>query len=324
MSKFLVLGSNSNAGSYFVKWCIDNGHQVLATSRSAVNPPWYIAYDSSQVKTLQVDLNKNLEFLSKKLHEFKPEYVINYASQSMVAESWDSPQDWIVTNVMSTQLLLDVLRDCDFLEKYIHFSTPEVYGNITGEVSEDVIFNPSTPYAATRAAGDFFVRMWTKRYNLPGIITRAGNVYGATQKLYRIIPKSVYYFSNGLKIPLHGGGQTRRNFVHSLDVAAATYLLCAEGKVGETYHISHNEYVSIRELVELIAERVGVSFENMVEVTEDRPGKDLNYSLGFEKLKNLGWAPTVSIKDGIDEVARWYEKNSNSIKFEDSIYEHKR
>jgi dTDP-glucose 4,6-dehydratase len=324
MSKFLVLGSNSNAGSYFIKWCIENGQEVMATSRSVVNSPWYLAYDSTQVRTLQIDLNKDLEFLRKELCKFRPKYVINYVSQSMVAESWDSPQDWIRTNVTSTQLLLDVLRDCDFLEKYIHFSTPEVYGNITGEVSEDVIFNPSTPYAATRATGDFFVKMWTKRYNLPGIITRAGNVYGATQKLYRIIPKSVYYFLNSLKIPLHGGGHTRRNFVHSHDVAVATYLLCTEGKIGDTYHISHNEYVSIRELVELIAERVGVSFEEMVEVTEDRPGKDLNYSLGFEKLKKLGWAPTVSLKDGVDEVIRWYEKNSQHLKLKDSVYEHKR
>ncbi len=324
MSRFLVLGSNSNAGSYFVKWCIDNGHEVIASSRSEVSSPYYLAYDSTKVKTLKIDLNKDLKFLSEQLHKFKPMYIVNYASQSMVAESWDSPQDWIQTNVTSTQLLLDVLRGCDFIEKYIHFSTPEVYGNVTGEVSEDVIFNPSTPYAATRAAGDFFVKIWAKRYGLPCVITRAGNVYGATQKLYRIIPKSVYYFFNNMKIPLHGGGHTRRNFVHSYDVAAATYLLCADGKVGETYHISHNEYVSIRELVELIAKRIGVSFEEMVDVTEDRPGKDLNYSLGFEKLRNLGWAPTISLKNGVDEVIEWYKNNSEYLKFEDSVYRHKR
>lgn len=323
MSKFFVLGSNSNAGSYFVKWCIENGHEVMASSRSQSNYPWYLAYDSRQVKRVQIDINKDLSVLTKLLDSYKPNYVVNYASQSMVGESWDTPQDWIRTNVASTHLLLDVLRSCDSLEKYVHFSTPEVYGNVTGEVAEDVIFNPSTPYAATRAAGDFFVKMWNKRYGFPSIITRAGNVYGASQQLYRIIPKSVYFLLNNIKLPLHGGGYTRRNFIHSYDVAAATYLLCGKGHVGETYHISHSEYISIRDLVRLIADKLGVCFEKMVLVTEDRPGKDLDYSLGFEKLTNLGWSPKIGLEAGIDQVINWYQRNAKYLKLDDTIYKHK-
>lgn len=324
MSKIFVLGANSNAGSFFVKWCVENGHEVIASSRSVVNKPWYLAYDPAHVKTLQIDINENLADFKNELNKFKPNYVVNYSSQSMVGESWDSPQDWIRTNVASTQLLLDELINCDFLEKYIHFSTPEVYGNVTGEISEDVIFNPSTPYAATRAAGDFFVKMWNKRYGVPSIITRAGNVYGASQQLYRIIPKTIYYFLNDLKIPLHGAGVTRRNFVHSYDVADATYLLCLKGSEGETYHISHDEYISIRNLVQLIAEKMEVEFEKNVEISEDRPGKDLDYSLGFKKIHDLGWSPNISLSEGIDQVINWCKVNKYKLKMEDTIYKHKK
>jgi dTDP-glucose 4,6-dehydratase len=324
VSKIFVLGGNSNAGSFFVKWCLDKGHDVLVSSRSTQNSPWYLAYDPSQVNFVQIDINKDLDRLGSTLRNFAPDFVVNYASQSMVGESWSEPQDWIQTNVNATYRLLDVLYSFGNLKKYIHFSTPEVYGNVTGRISEDEVFNPSTPYATTRLAGDFFVKMWAKRYDLPALITRAGNVYGASQRPYRFIPKSIFYLSNGMKLPLHGGGSTRRNFVHSWDVAEATYLLCEEGVAGNTYHIASNDYVSIKELFDLIARKLGVDGNRLCEVTADRPGKDLDYSLGFEKISNLGWRPKVSLNEGINEVIKWFESNKPNIHFDDTHYRHKK
>ena len=121
----------------------------------------------------------------------RPTHVVNFAAQSMVGESWLHPDHWMMTNVVSAVRLHDLLRNYDGLERYVHVTTPEVYGSTDGWVTEDAPFNPSTPYAVSRAAGDMSLRTYFANYQFPVVFTRAANVYGPGQQLYRIVPRTI-------------------------------------------------------------------------------------------------------------------------------------
>ena len=252
-------------------------------------------------------------------------YVINFAAQSMVAESWLNPADWFMTNTVSTVKLHDELRKCDFLKRYVHVSTPEVYGSCSGFVDESFPFNPSTPYAVSRAAGDMNLKTFHAAYDFPVVTTRAANVYGPGQQLYRIISRTILYILLGEKLQLHGGGVSRRSFIHMDDVSDATLKIMLHGKNGDTYHISTNEVVSIRQLVETICIKLGVHFEDHAEIVGDRLGKDAAYQLESTKLRTeLNWQDNISLDKGLDQCIYWVKRNFDTLKNEPFNYIHKR
>ena len=254
----------------------------------------------------------------------RPEYVVNFAAQSMVGESWKHPEHWFMTNVVSTVRLHERLRQCDFLRRYVHVTTPEVYGSTTGFIREDAPFNPSTPYAVSRAAGDMSLRSFIEAYRFPAVFTRAANVYGPGQQLYRIIPRTILFVLLGRKLQLHGGGVSRRAFIHMEDVADATWRIAREAPVGEAYHISTNEIVTVRELVERICVRLDVRFEDHVEVVGERLGKDAAYMLDSTKLRqSLGWSDRVGLDEGIGQCIDWVRKHLEVLKQQPFDYVHK-
>ena len=210
--------------------------------------------------------------------------------------------------------LHELLRNYDGLERYVHVTTPEVYGSTDGWVKEDAPFNPSTPYAVSRAAADMSLRTYFANYQFPVVFTRAANVYGPGQQLYRIIPRTIVAAMGGQKLRLDGGGKSIRVFIHMTDVSDATLKIARTGTLGDTYHISGYELVSIRTLVEMILKRLGKSFDDCVEIGPERPGKDTAYTLDSLKLRTeLGWRDTVSLETGIDDVIRWAERFSDDL-----------
>ena len=247
------------------------------------------------------------------LEREQPAYVVNFAAQSMVAESWQNPDHWFMTNVVSTVRLHDRLRTMKFLKRYVHVSTPEVYGSTSGDVREDAPFNPSTPYAVSRAAADMSLRSFHAAYGFPVIFTRAANVYGAGQQLYRIVPRTILNIRLGRKLQLHGGGVSERSFVHVADVADATYRIACQGREGEAYHISTNRIVSIRKLVERICERLGVRFGDVVEIVGDRLGKDAAYDSTAASCAQSWRTDKISLEEGIAETASWVDRNLDDL-----------
>lgn len=311
--KFLVLGANSFSGATFVGELAAAGYDVLATSRSPQPHEAFLPYlwdeRAWRVRFLRIDINHDLEALDTLLRRERPSHVVNFAAQSMVAESWQYPEHWMMTNVVSTVRLHELLRRHDVIERYVHVTTPEVYGSTEGPVSEDTPFNPSTPYAVSRAAADMSLRTFVRQYGFPAVSTRAANVYGPGQQLYRIIPRTVLAAMGGGKLRLDGGGVSTRSFIHMGDVADATLRIALEGKVGETYHISTERMISIRDLVAMILVRLGRTFEECVEIGPERPGKDTSYQLASSKLRQeLGWSDRASLEQGIDEVVTWAER----------------
>src|SRR3984957_4934249 len=326
--KYLILGSNSFSGATFADFLAAQGHDVLATSRSEEAHDAFLPYKwqarPGRVRYKRVDLNHDLEALKALLASERPTHVVNFAAQSMVGESWLYPDHWMMTNVVSAVRLHDLLRNYDALARYVPVATPEVYGSTEGCIREDAPFNPSTPYAVSRAAADMSLRTYFANYQFPVVFTRAANVYGPGQQLYRIVPRTIAAAMTGQKLRLDGGGKSMRGFIHMGDVSNATLRIARKGTPGDAYHISGYELVSIRTLVEIILKRLNKSFEDCVEIGPERPGKDTAYTLDSFKLRTeLGWRDTLSLERGIDDVIHWAERFSDDLAKLPAKYNHK-
>jgi dTDP-glucose 4,6-dehydratase len=328
LEKVVVIGSNSFSGASFIAYALQQNCSVIGLSRSSELNQVFLPYQwIPEVKNYQfhqLDLNHDLDRIIEVIQREKPDYVINFAAQSMVAQSWDYPEHWFMTNVVSSVKFHEQLRKCDFLKKYVHISTPEVYGSVTGSISEETPYNPSTPYAVSKAAADMSLISFQKAYSFPVVFTRAANVYGPGQQLYRIIPRTVLFIRLNQKLQLHGGGVSERAFIHMRDVSDATLRIARNAPPGEIYHISTNRMISIRDLVQMTCDRMKVSFEDHVEVAEERQGKDAFYSLSSEKLRSqLGWLDQVSLEEGIEEIIQWVDSNLDILKTQEFNYQHK-
>jgi len=329
-ARIAVIGSNSFSGASFVRSCLEQGLEVVGISRSAEPAPAFLPYrwlspaERQGFRFLQADLNHDLDPLMAALDEFKPASVVNFAAQGMVAQSWLHPEHWYQTNVIANVLFHQRLRLANWLEKYVHVGTPEVYGSTSGTIDENAPFNPSTPYAASRAACDLHLRTFFQQYNFPVTWTRSANVYGPGQQLYRIIPRTILFIKLGRKLSLHGGGHSVRSFIHIDDVASATLAVAKKAPAGECYHLSTSRFVSIRELVEMVCRMMGADFAKVVEVTEDRPGKDAAYLLDSSKArKTLGWTDTVTLESGVQATIDWVEKHFEELRRQPFDYIHK-
>ncbi len=330
--RFVVIGSNSFSGASFVAHLLGKGAEVIGISRSQEADPVFLPYRwgdcaaqaSERFQFHALDLNNDLDRIDEVIRDAEAPYVVNFAAQGMVAESWIWPGQWYQTNVVANVSLHDRLRKMPFLKKYLHVGTPEVYGHTEGKIDETAPFNPSTPYATSRAACDMSLRNFLTEYEFPVVWTRAANVYGPGQQLYRIIPRTILAIRLGQKLPLHGGGHSVRSFIHIRDVAEATERAALQGKPGETFHLSTDRFVSIRELVEIICDKMGADFNEVVEVTGERPGKDHAYRLGWEKARGeLGWEPVIALDQGIEETVGWVEDNLAVLEKLPLEYQHK-
>lgn len=328
MKKVFVIGSNSFSGSHFVDFLLEKTqYYVIGMSRSPEKKDFYLPYkkkNSSMFEFHQLDLNRNMPQILKLSDENKPEYIVNFASQSMVGESWEHPEHWYKTNVLSIVALTNNLKGREYLKKYVHISTPEVYGNCSGNVKEDAPFNPSTPYAASRAAADVFIQLLVKTFKFPAVFTRAANVYGPGQQLFKIIPRSIIFVKKEKKIPLHGGGNAQRSFIHIKDVCDGTVKIMEQANPGEVYHLSTNTLHSIRNIVQLICDKISSDFDKSIENVPTRLGLDAAYILDSSKAeKDFNWKPRIELNDGINEVIKWINENWSDISNESLEYAHK-
>jgi dTDP-glucose 4,6-dehydratase len=328
--KVAIIGSNSFSGASFVRHCLEQGLDILGASRSEeladcfLPYKWLPAEARRGFRFVRADLNHDLDSLLEALNEFRPEYVVNFAAQGMVAQSWLTPEHWYQTNVVANVKFHDQLRKCTWLRKYVHVSTPEVYGNTSGLIDETAPFNPSTPYAVSRAACDLHLRTFLNQHKFPVVWTRAANVYGPGQQLYRIIPRTILSIRRGQKLSLHGGGHSVRSFIHIADVAEATLRIARSAPPGECYHLSTSRNLSIRELVETICRLMDSDFESVVKVTDDRPGKDAAYLLDSTKVRcTLSWDDSISLEAGITETIRWFDDHEHEIRRQPLDYMHK-
>lgn len=297
-------------------------NEVIGISRSEEKKSPFRSY-KQLLEFHQWDLNKDLDKMLRLFDEYEPQYIINFASQSEVAPSWEDPEQWYQTNCMSIVKLANAIKDRKYLKRYVHISTPEVYGSCY-EINELGPLNPSTPYAASRAAADLFLLCLAKNYEFPVTIIRSTNVYGARQQLFKIIPRTIIYLKQGKKIQLQGRGEQVRSFIHIRDVCRGIYRAIYRGTPGEIYHFSPEQGCTIGWIVLKICEMMNADFNESTTMVEARPGQDFYYVIDSSKAyRDLGWRPQISLNKGLKEVIGWVEKNWEAILREPLEYVHK-
>lgn len=327
MKKIFIIGSNSFAGSNFIDLLLNKKFKVFGFSRSNEYNKIFLKYKKNKnlnnFKFFKLDINKHNSKFFKVLEKIKPDYVINFAAQGMVDQSWDTPIDWYNTNIIANIKIVEYLKNKKYLKKYINFSTPEVFGNYRKKIDNNTHFNPSTPYALSRMTFDLHLKLINKVNKFPFIITRAANIYGPHQQLYRLIPKSIICILNNKKFKLDGSGNTLRSFVFMEDVSNALYKILQKGKIGKTYNISNKRLYSINNILKFISSRMKKNLN--IKKVPDRRFKDKVYNLDSNLLRNnLHWKENFSLIKGIDETIEWIKHNQFYINKQIKKYVHKK
>jgi dTDP-glucose 4,6-dehydratase len=328
MPTAVILGANSFSGQDFVDLLLsDRALRVVGVSRSPERPPLFLKYrerpDLARYQYVQLDLNRQMPQLLELLDTERPEYIVNFAAQSEVAPSWEHPEHWFETNTVALARLINHLRKQSYVRRYLHISSPEVYGTCVGTVTEQAPVNPSTPYAASKAAADLLLQTYCKQFNFPLLTVRSTNVYGARQQLFKIIPRSVIFLKLGRKIELHGGGMAVKSYIHIRDISRGELAILEHGEVGRLYHLSPGRGVAVRKVVGLLCEMVGRRFEDAVTVVAERPGQDAAYIIDSNLARTtLGWSPAIGLEEGLAEVVAWVEENWAEIRKQPLAYQH--
>jgi dTDP-glucose 4,6-dehydratase len=259
---------------------------------------------------------------------YQPDGIIHLAAESHVDRSILSPLDFVYTNIIGTVNLLNAAKahwENDYTDKlFYHISTDEVYGALgeTGFFTEETPYAPNSPYSASKASSDHFVRAYGETYQLPVIITNCSNNYGPNHFPEKLIPLFINNIINGKPLPVYGDGLYTRDWLFVIDHAIAIDLVFHQGKKGDTYNIGgFNEWKNI-ELVKLLCklmdEKLGQATgtsEQLVTYIKDRPGHDRRYAIDASKINNeFGWKPSVSFEEGLSQTIDWYLQNGEWLK----------
>jgi dTDP-glucose 4,6-dehydratase len=325
----VVLGANSFSGQDFVDLLLEKvEYRVIGISRSPERSALFLKYlsrsDLTRYQYHALDFNRDMGSILDLLDKERPAAIVNFAAQSEVAPSWEHPEHWFQTNTVALAHLVNHLRRRDYLRRYVHISSPEVYGTCVGQITEDAPVNPSTPYAASKAAADMLLTTYRKQFQFPVLTVRATNVYGARQQLFKIIPRSAIYLLLGKCVELHGGGKAVKSYIHIRDVSHGELDILERGQIGQLYHLSPDSGVSVKEVVALVCRQLGVNFETATRSVDERPGQDAAYVIDSSRIRSeLGWQPKITLEEGITEVVSWVRENLNEIRHLPLTYEHR-
>ena len=263
-----------------------------------------------------IENNENYEFVNgnitnKRLMEeliSKCDAVVNFAAESFVDRSINDANPFLVSNIRGTFTILDIITKQK--KRMIQISTDEVFGSLPkGSADEQTKFNPSSPYAATKAAAELLINSFSITHNSDVVITRCTNNYGPRQFPEKLIPKTIILAKQERNIPIYGNGKNLRDWIFVDEHCDAVYEILINGKAGQAYNISANNEISNVQIVHKILEIMGKS-NDLIEFVEDRPGHDQRYSLNSSKIKNeFGWSTKINFEEGIRKTIEWYEKN---------------
>jgi dTDP-glucose 4,6-dehydratase len=236
------------------------------------------------------------------------EAIVNFAAETHVDRSIAEPDAFVRTHALGTYVLLEAARSLGL--RYVQVSTDEVYGSIDeGTFTEQSPLRPSSPYSATKTGADLLVQSYCHTYGLSAVICRGSNNYGAYQYPEKLIPLMILNAFHGDPLPVYGDGMQVRNWIHSSDFARAIGHVLEHGEVGEVYNAGGPDEEPNLAVVRRIIELTGAS-EDQIEHVVDRPGHDRRYSLSSEKVRALGWSPSVRFEEGLTETVAWYRDNA--------------
>ena len=308
--KVLVTGGLGFIGSNFILKALNENKELSIINVDA-------EFQGSDHKNLDsIKDNEKYSFVkgnitNKNLMEkliSKVDAVVNFAAESFVDRSILDPNPFLVSNIRGTYTILELIKKEK--KRLVQISTDEVYGSLeTGTAVENSRFNPSSPYAATKAAAELLVNSYNTTFECDSIITRCTNNFGPRQYPEKLIPKVILLANQNKKIPIYGNGKNIRDWIFVVDHCEAVLQVLLNGKNGESYNISAKNEIDNLTIVKKILEILNKS-EDLIEFVEDRPGHDIRYSLSSEKIRNeLGWKGKIDFDVGIERTVKWYLSN---------------
>lgn len=314
MKLVIITGCLGLIGSYVTRKCLKKGWQVYGVDKCT--------YAANTEFIDEFKEYKNFTFLKEDIAKLKYlphcDYVINVAAESHVGNSIIDSQDFIHSNVVGVKNLLDLIRNKpENVEQrpiFFHFSTDEVYGDITvGEHIETDILKPSNPYSASKAAADMLVLAWARTYNMKYVILRPTNNYGIGQYPEKLIPICVKHLQRGRKIRLHDAGEPIRNWLHSADTAEAVVKIIEFGATNEIYNVAGGfEQKNFDTAEQIIRNYFDEQYPDVLKHLDlgfKRPGQDVRYALNDEKLRSLGWNPKKIFYEELPMIVEYYKNN---------------
>lgn len=313
--RYLVTGGAGFIGSHYVRSLLTG---ALGVEVERVHVLDKLTYAGNLANLAEISGDSRYSFVqgdicdTELLEELIPghDVVVNFAAESHVDRSIDGPDTFIRTNVLGTQAVLDACRRHD-IPRVVHIGTDEVYGSIdVGSWTEDSPLLPNSPYAASKASAELLARAYHRTFGLPVSTTRCSNNYGPYQFPEKVIPLFVTNLIDERRVPLYGDGMNVRDWLHVDDHCRGIQLVVDRGDAGASYNIGGGEELSNRELTAVILQAMGRSWDDWVEQVPDRLGHDRRYSVDDSRLRALGYAPSKSFAQGIDETIQWYADNA--------------
>tara|TARA_B100001027_G_scaffold177865_1_gene129160 strand:+ start:717 stop:1730 length:1014 start_codon:yes stop_codon:yes gene_type:complete len=323
MKKIIVTGGLGFIGSNLIELLLRKNFYVINVDKGTYSSNLYNTKEfknSKKYELIKLDIgNKKIEKIFLK---YKPLGIFNLAAETHVDRSIDNPDSFINSNIVGVYNLLECFKNFskNNKSKFIHISTDEVYGDvIRGRTSEKYPYQPSSPYAASKASSDHLVNSYIRTYNLRAIVTNCSNNYGPKQHPEKLIPKLIYNIMNNKPLPIYGNGTNSREWIYVKDHCDALIKVFLKGKIGEFYNIGSNKNLSnlsvTRELLKGSKKLIKIGKKVKINFVKDRPGHDIRYALNSNKIKSmLGWYPKTSFKKGIKLTLEWYFKNKSYYK----------
>ncbi|MEZ0394094.1 MAG: dTDP-glucose 4,6-dehydratase [Desulfurococcaceae archaeon] len=310
--RVLVAGGAGFIGSNFVRHALrDLGWEVLVYDMLTYAGRLENLHDVlSDLQFVRGDIADE-EKLSSVVDSFRPDVVVNFAAETHVDRSINEPAPFIKTNVLGLFTILEVLRRRRGIQ-LVHVSTDEVYGDLWGtdeEASEDRPLRPSSPYSASKAAGDMLVMAYGRTYGIGYRIVRPCNNYGPYQHPEKLIPRTIIRLAHGKPAVIYGDGQQVRDWLYVEDCARAIASVIRRGEDGEIYNICAQDYRTVREVVELVARLMGRDPSQSIVHARPRPGEDRRYAMRCDKVRKLGWSPAEGFESGLRKTVNWYQSN---------------
>lgn len=311
MKNILVTGGAGFIGSNFVHFMLNKYPQYHIVNFDN------LTYAGNLENLTVIEQHPNYHFVkgdicdkqqvSHAFREYNIDTVVHFAAESHVDRSISGPAIFVQTNVVGTQVLLDVSREAG-IERFLHVSTDEVYGSLgsTGYFTEETPLHPNSPYSASKASSDMLVLAYQHTFGFPGVVTRCSNNYGPYQFPEKLIPLMIANALNDKPLPVYGDGLNVRDWLYVEDHCSALDTVLHKGKAGDVYNIGgHNEWKNI-DIVKLVLKEIGKP-ESLISFVKDRPGHDRRYAIDAAKIKNeLGWVPAYQFEQGIKKTIDWY------------------
>jgi len=326
MNTIVVTGGLGFIGSNLIKILNKKNYYIINIDKINYSSNFQnISSNIKNYKFYKEDINKRTA-INDIINKYNPKIIFNLAAETHVDRSIDEPKNFVNSNILGVYNLLEVVRNFKNKIKFIHVSTDEVYGDIKNKANskEKDAYNPSSPYAASKASGDLLIKSYIRTYKINSIITNCCNNYGPNQYPEKLIPNIIYNLIKRKKIPIYGSGKNIREWIYVEDHCHALIKISQNGIIGENYNIGSGKTFTNMEIAKKIIKYFSninnkYKYEGKIKFVKDRPGHDLKYCLNSSKIKNnLDWKCKTNFEIGIIKTIKWYLDN-----FENNFFKNK-